>query len=111
MLYSAIEANLLFCGCAMPAIDLTQQPTDIRRLAAIHGIIRVRMFGSRARGRGNAASDLDLLVDLAPDRDLLHLIAFKLHVEDLLGCRVDVLTEAALSPYLRDVVLAKAKSL
>jgi predicted nucleotidyltransferase len=95
----------------MPAIDLTRQATEIRRLAAAHGVIRVRVFGSRVRGEACAASDLDLLVDLAPDRDLLDLIAFKLDVEDLLGHRVDVLTEAALSPYLRDGVLAEARPL
>ncbi len=95
----------------MAPIDLTQQSTEIRRLAAAHGVVRVRVFGSRARGEADTASDLDLLVDLDPDRDLLDLIAFKLDVEDLLGCRVDVLTEAALSPYLRDGVLAEARSL
>jgi hypothetical protein len=50
-------------------------------------------------------------VDLAPDRDLLDLAAFKLDLEDLLGCRVDVVTEAGISPYLRDRILAEAKPL
>lgn len=95
----------------MAPIDLTQQSTEIRRLAAAHGVVHVRVFGSRARSEVDTASDLDLLVDLDPDLDLLDLIAFKLDVEDLLGCRVDVLTEAALSPYLRDGVLAEARSL
>jgi len=95
----------------MAPIDLMRQATEIRRLAAAYGVVRVRVFGSRARGEAYAASDLDLLVDLAPDRDLLDLIAFKLDVEDLLGCRVDVLTEAALSPYLREGVLAEARPL
>jgi uncharacterized protein len=95
----------------MAPIDLTQQLTKIRRLAAAHGVLRVRVFGSHVRGEASTASDLDLLVDLAPDRDLLDLIAFKLDVEDLLGRRVDVLTEAALSPYLREEVLAEARPL
>lgn len=95
----------------MPRFELTQQATKIRRLAARHGVVRVRVFGSRARDEADTTSDLDLLVDLAPNRDLLDLIAFKLDVEDLLGCHVDVVTEAALSPYLRDGVLAEARSL
>jgi predicted nucleotidyltransferase len=95
----------------MVPIDLMQQSAEIRRLAAAHGVVRVRVFGSRARGEASAASDLDLLVDLAPERDLLDLIAFKLDVEDLLGHHVDVLTEAALSPYLREGVLAEARPL
>ena len=95
----------------MTPTDLMRQTTEIRRLATAHGVVRVRVFGSRARGEAAAASDLDLLVGLAPDRDLLDLIAFKLDIEDLLGCRVDVLTEAALSPYLREGVLAEARPL
>jgi hypothetical protein len=35
-------------------------------------------------------------------RDLLDLIEFKLDLENLLGCKVDVVTEAGLSPYLRE---------
>lgn len=95
----------------MAPMNLTRQATEIRRLATAHGVVRVRVFGSHARGEAAATSDLDLLVDLAPDRDLLDLIAFKLDIEDLLGRRVDVLTEAALSPYLREEVLAEARPL
>lgn len=62
----------------------------------------LRIFGSHATGADTPSSDLDLLVDIAADRDLLDLIEFKLDLEDLLGCKVDVVTEAALSPYLRE---------
>jgi predicted nucleotidyltransferase len=95
----------------MPSIDLGQRVADIRRLADAHGIVRLRVFGSRARGGGHETSDLDLLVDLAPDRDLLDLAGFKLDLEEMLGCRVDVVTEAALSPYLRDRILAEVRPL
>jgi hypothetical protein len=57
------------------------------------------------------AGCLDLLVDLADDRDLLDLIEFKLDLEDLLGCTVDVVTEAALSPYLRERILRECQPL
>jgi len=95
----------------MSRLDLTQQATKIRRLATRHGVTRVRVFGSLAQGKADTGSDLDLLVDMASDRDLLDLIAFKLDVEEVLGCPVDVLTEAALSPYLRHSVLAEARPL
>jgi predicted nucleotidyltransferase len=71
----------------------------------------VRVFGSRARGQGGQASDLDLLVELEPQGTLLDLIAIKQDLEDRLACRVDVLTEAALSPYLRQKVLDEAVAL
>ena len=71
----------------------------------------MRIFGSRARGLGRADSDLDLLIVLEPGRSLLDLVAIKQDLEDHLHCRVDVVTEAALSPYIRDDVLKDAVSL
>ena len=53
-------------------------------------------------------SDLDLLVKMDPGRSLLDLIALQQDLEDLLHCRVDVVTENGLSPYIRDRVLAEA---
>jgi len=53
-------------------------------------------------------SHLDLLVDLDPDRSLLDLIAMQQDLGDLLGLRVDVVTERSLSPYIRDAVLKDA---
>jgi predicted nucleotidyltransferase len=94
------------------AIGLAESEVDrIRRLASRHGILQVQLFGSRARSHGRTDSDVDLLVDLAPGRDLLDLIAFKQDVEEALGCVADVVTRASLGPYLRDQVLAEAKPL
>ena len=84
---------------------------DILRIARANGAITVRVFGSRARGDASAASDLDLLIRLEPNRSLLDLVGMKLALEDFLGVRVDVVTERALSPYIRAAVLAEAKEL
>jgi predicted nucleotidyltransferase len=51
------------------------------------------------------------LVKLDPGRSLLDLIAIKQDLEDLLGCQVDVVTEAAISPYIGEHVLREAVSL
>lgn len=90
---------------------LKNQSRLIRRVARKHGVTRLRVFGSQASGTGKKSSDLDLLVDLKPDRDLLDLIEFKLELENLLGCKVDVLTEGGLSPYLRSQILREARHL
>jgi len=71
----------------------------------------VRVFGSRARGDATSGSDLDLLIGLEPGRSLLDVVAIKQDLEDLLGYPVDVVTEAGLSPYLRDRILAEAYAL
>lgn len=81
------------------------------QIAAQHGARNVRVFGSIARGDANSNSDLDLLVQLSPESSLLDLIAIKQDLEDLLGCKVDVVTEAALSPYIREKVLKEATPL
>ncbi len=84
---------------------------EIVGIAARHGAHNVRVFGSRARGTATPESDLDLLVDIASGRDLFDLIDLKHEIEATTGRRVDVLTEKALSPYLRDDVLREALAL
>lgn len=71
----------------------------------------MRLFGSLTRGQARLDSDVDLLVKLDSGRNLLDLIAIKQDLEDLLGCVVDVVTEAALSPYIREEVLKEMISL
>ena len=87
---------------------LEQRRADILRVARAHGAVRVRVFGSVARGDARPESDIDLLVDLEPGRSLLDLVAIKQDLEDLLGHEVDVVTESAVSPYLRERVLREA---
>lgn len=77
-------------------------------LAARHGACNLRVFGSLARGEADAASDLDLLVDLEPGRSLVDLGALLADLEVELGARVDVVTEAGLRPALRERVLRDA---
>ncbi|HZF11366.1 MAG TPA: nucleotidyltransferase family protein [Thermoanaerobaculia bacterium] len=83
----------------------------ILELAARHGASNVRVFGSLARGEGTENSDLDLLVTLEERRSLLDLVGLKQDIEDLLHRQVDVVTEPALSPYIREHVLAEATPL
>jgi len=69
------------------------------------------VFGSFARGEEHQDSDVDVLVDLEPGRDLLDIVAIKQDLEALLGRRVDVVTERAVSPYIRAAVLKEAAAL
>jgi len=81
---------------------------QILDLATRHGARDVRVFGSLARGEGGESSDLDLLVTLVEGRSLLDLIGLKQDIEDLIHRSVDVVSERALSPYLREQVLSEA---
>ncbi len=90
---------------------ITEHAEEIRRIASEHGARRVRVFSSRGRGEAGESSDLDLLVDFEPGRDLLDLVALKQDLEQLLGCHVDIVEEEGLSPYLRKRVLQDARAL
>lgn len=87
---------------------LQKYRSEILALAMRHGAGNVRVFGSLARGEGQEGSDLDLLVKLGEGRSLLDLVGLKQDLEDLLHRPVDVVTEKALSPYLREHVLSEA---
>ena len=80
-------------------------------MAQSHGAQSVRIFGSVAKSSARPDSDLDLLVQLAPGYSLLDIVAIKQDLEDLLDGDVDVVTEAALSPYMREQVLREATTL
>jgi hypothetical protein len=84
---------------------------EILAITKAHGARRVRVFGSYARGSELPPSDIDLLVELEPGRSLLDVIAIKQEIEDLVRKKVDVVTEAALSPYIREEVLREAVAL
>jgi predicted nucleotidyltransferase len=81
---------------------------EIIRLAARHGAANVRVFGSTARGDASRHSDVDLLVDLDPERTLMDLGGLLVDLQELLQVRVDVATEAMLRPHVRERVLADA---
>jgi predicted nucleotidyltransferase len=92
----------------MGSTILQKYREQILDLATRHGARNVRVFGSLARGEGGESSDLDLLVTLGEGRSLLDLVGLKQDLEDLIHRPVDVVTDRALSPYLRERVLSEA---
>lgn len=91
--------------------DLRSRRSEILRLAHARGASHVRVFGSVARDDAGAASDIDFLVDLEPDRGLFDLGGLLMDLRDLLGHDVDVVTEAGLRPRVAERVLADAVEL
>ena len=90
---------------------ITAKRADILRLAAQHGARNVRVFGSVARGEARPDSDIDVLVEFEPGRTLLDRIGLMQDLEDLLGRKVDVVTEKALHRMIRQQVLEQAVQL
>ncbi len=89
--------------------DLVRQKReDILRIASKHGARNIRIFGSVARGEAGDASDVDFLVELDPGRSLLDHAALLLDLEQLLGCKVDVITERGIRSRIREQILREA---
>ena len=90
---------------------LTRNREKIIELAARFGARSVRVFGSHARGDAVSGSDVDLLVDLEDGRTLFDHVGLWQELEELLGCRVDVVVTGGISPYLKDRIVGEAKPL
>ena len=88
--------------------SLREKRDDILRLAAKHGARDVRVFGSLARGEADENSDIDLVVALDRGRSLFDLGGLQYDLQELLGCRVDVVTERSLKARVRQRVLQEA---
>ncbi|NOT00089.1 MAG: nucleotidyltransferase family protein [Phycisphaerales bacterium] len=84
---------------------------QVLAIAREHGATRVRVFGSVARGDATEDSDVDLLVDLDRGRGLLDVCGITADLRELLGRRVDVVTEESLNWLLRRRILREARPL
>jgi predicted nucleotidyltransferase len=84
---------------------------EILKIAAKHGARNVRVFGSVARGEAGPESDIDLLVDMEPDRSLLDLGGLWSDLNELLGRNVDIVTENSIYWLLRRRILKEARPL
>jgi predicted nucleotidyltransferase len=84
---------------------------EILETASKHGAFDVRVFGSVARGDARPDSDIDFLVRLESGRRLLELARLLRELQAMLGCKVDIVTEAGLRPRIRLQVLQEARPL
>ena len=84
---------------------------DILRIAAKHGASNVRVFGSAAHGETGEESDIDLLVQVGPDTSAWFPAGLILELEELLGRKVDVVSEDSLYWLLRRRILKEAMTL
>lgn len=66
-----------------------------------HGVTNAHIFGSVARGDDHEGSDLDLLVDFAPNTSLLDIIGIQMELEELLGISVDLIPSTGLKERVR----------
>ena len=83
---------------------------EIERLIEVcrsHGTRRVALFGSFVRGDAGPDSDIDLIVDFLRPTGFLALVKLESELSEAMGRKVDLLTEQAISPHLRDRILSE----
>ena len=88
--------------------EILERRDEIVSIAEHHGAHDVRVFGSIARGDATESSDLDLIVRFDPDRSLLDHGGLIMDLRDLLGIKVDVISEAGMRDRFRKHVLKGA---
>jgi hypothetical protein len=87
---------------------LKEKREEIIRIAAQHGAYNVRVFGSVARGEANPDSDIDFLIDVGVNHSRWFPGGLLADLEDLLGYKVDIVTENGLHRLIRERVLKEA---
>lgn len=90
---------------------IEQHRDQILAVARRHGVDRIRVFGSVARGDAQPDSDVDFLVTVSGPTSPWFPGGLVADLEDLLGRRVQVVTESGLHDLLREQVLSQAVSL
>ena len=73
-----------------------------------HGVSQILVFGSYATGNSTPGSDLDLIVSFHSRKDLYDMGGMREDLIEALGIRVDLLSEGAISPYLKDRIKDEA---
>jgi len=94
-----------------PSAALLEKKDEVKALAERFPVKNPRLFGSALTREDHEHSDIDLLVDALPGATLFDLGGLQVELEDLLGCRVDLVTPEDLPASFRARVLAEAKPL
>lgn len=83
---------------------LEQQKTYLKEK---YEVKEIGVFGSYVRGRQKKKSDLDILIEFAPDSkmDLFTFVELENYLSDILGIKVDLVMKTALKPKIGKHIL------
>ncbi|MBC8277766.1 MAG: nucleotidyltransferase family protein [FCB group bacterium] len=92
----------------LPREILKAKRTEVLRIAEKYDVRNLRIFGSIARGEDDEKSDIDLLVELPPKFTLLKYAALIRELEEELSCKVDMVSQTAVKPRMKQSVFNEA---
>jgi len=82
--------------------ELPFDTTKVVEICRKNDASMIGVFGSMAKGEATEQSDIDLLLKFSKRKSLLSLVKLERELSASIGRKVDLLTEASISPYLRD---------
>jgi predicted nucleotidyltransferase len=89
----------------------TKYRQQILGIAAKYKAENVRIFGSVVRGEETEKSDVDFLVHFKKGASLFDEAGLSLDLEELLGCKVDLLSDRVLRPEFKEFIFNEARPL
>ena len=75
------------------------------------GVQALAIFGSTAKNEGRKDSDVDILIDFDSKKGLFVFLSLKDYLENLLHCKVDLVTKKGLHPALKKRIISEAKQI
>jgi predicted nucleotidyltransferase len=91
-------------------LDKTKEESIIRACKK-NDISFLGLFGSYVRGEQKEKSDVDFLANFSKRKSLLDLVRIERELSEILGRKVDLVTERSISPYLVDRIKKEVKPL
>ena len=81
----------------------------IVRLLKNQSVNKIAIFGSYVKREEKSGSDIDIIVEFSERKSLLELVGIERELSEVLGIKVDLLTEKSISPYLIDTIRKEMK--
>ncbi len=89
--------------------EIEKNNDKIKELCENYNVSSLRLFGSRLYGKNTPESDVDLIIDFSKKISLLTLVKIERELSEIIGKKVDLLTEASISPYIKQNIIKEAK--
>jgi hypothetical protein len=90
---------------------LLSKMDEITTYCEENGIEYLGIFGSYARGDFKKESDIDLLVKVDGEKTLLDIVRIERELSEILGIKVDLLTEESISKYIIDYIKKELRTI